>query len=85
MSDDAKALQEFGSSSHPGTIADFLGTLSPGEAWNILTLPGYRLRAEIFGHLSEELQIELAEELQCHDLAQIITYMPASDENKTPS
>jgi len=27
MSDDAKALQEFGSSSHPGTIADFPGTL----------------------------------------------------------
>jgi hypothetical protein len=28
MSDDAKALQGFGSSSHPGTIADFLGTVS---------------------------------------------------------
>jgi hypothetical protein len=54
MSDDFKALQEFCSYSHPGTIADFPGTLSPGEAWNILTLPEPRVRAEIFGHLSPQ-------------------------------
>lgn len=76
---DANALRNFCTSSHPGAIADILSTLTPREVWNVLSLPEPRLRAEIFGHLSEELQIELAESLKRQDLAQVVTYMSADE------
>ena len=72
---DIKALQEFCSSSHPGTVAEFLGELSPDEVWNILTVLEPRLRAEIFGHLDPSLQVALAESLKRQDLAGIVTHM----------
>jgi len=76
---DANALRKFCTSSHPGAIADILSTLTPREVWNVLSLPEPRLRAEIFGHLSEDLQIELAETLKRQDLAQVVTYMSADE------
>jgi magnesium transporter len=72
---DIKGLQDFCSSAHPGTVAEFLGALYPAEVWQVLTAIEPRLRAEIFGHLDEDLQVSLAESLKRQDLADILTHM----------
>ncbi len=76
---DIKGLREFCASSHPATVAEFLGGLTPEEVWHVLTALEPRLQAEIFGHLDEDLQVSLAEALKRQDLAGIVTHM-SSDE-----
>ncbi len=60
-------------------MAESLGALSGMESWYVLTLLEPRLRAEIFGALDQDIQVDLAESLKRQDLAQIITHM-SSDE-----
>jgi magnesium transporter len=76
---DIKGLQDFCSSAHPGTVAEFLGTLYPEEVWRVLAGLEPRLRAEIFGHLDEDLQERLAESLKRQDLAGILTHMSGDE------
>jgi magnesium transporter len=76
---DDKALQRFCASLHPTSVAEFLGALSSGEIWHVLNLLEPRLRAEIFGALDEDIQVELAESLKRHDLAQIVDNMSADE------
>ena len=72
---DIKGLQEFCASAHPGTTAEFLSALAPEEVWEALKVLEPRLRAEIFGHLDEDLQVSLAESLKRQELAEIVTHM----------
>jgi magnesium transporter len=74
-----KGLREFCASSHPATVAEFLGGLTPEEVWHVLTVLEPRLQAEIFGHLDEDLQVSLAEALKRQDLAGIVTHMSADE------
>ncbi len=76
---DDKALQEFCASLNPASVGEFLGALSGREIWHALTLLEPRLRAEIFGSLDLEMQVELAESLKRQDLAQIVTHMSADE------
>jgi magnesium transporter len=76
---DIRGLQGFCSSSHPGTVAEFLGALDAEEVWRVLTGLEPRLRAEIFGHLDENLQESLAESLKRQDLADILTHMSGDE------
>jgi magnesium transporter len=76
---DNKALQSFCASVHPASVAEFLGALSGPEIWRVLTPLEPRLRAEIFGSLDQEIQVELAEFLKRQDLAQIVTHMSADE------
>jgi magnesium transporter len=76
---DHDALQAFCASMHPASVAEFLGALSGSEIWHVLTLLEPRLRAEIFGTLDEDIQVELAESLKRQDLAQIVTHMSADE------
>jgi magnesium transporter len=76
---DNKALQSFCASVHPASVAEFLGALSGPEIWRVLTPLEPRLRAEIFGSLDQEIQVELAESLKRQDLAQIVTHMSADE------
>ena len=76
---DEKALQQFCASLHPASVAEFLGALSSGEIWHVLNLLEPRLRAEIFGALDEDIQVELAESLKRQDLARIVDNMSADE------
>jgi magnesium transporter len=76
---DEKALQQFCASLHPASVAEFLGALSSGEIWHVLNLLEPRLRAEIFGALDEDIQVELAESLTRQDLARIVDNMSADE------
>jgi magnesium transporter len=76
---DEKALQSFCASLHPAAVAEFLGALSGHEIWRVLTLLEPRLKAEIFGSLDQDIQVEMAESLKRQDLAQIVTHMSADE------
>lgn len=76
---DDKALQAFCDSLHPATVAEFLGSLTAHEIWHILIRLEPRLRAEIFGDLDQDLQVEMAESLKRQDLAQIVNCMSADE------
>ncbi|MBW1999754.1 MAG: magnesium transporter, partial [Deltaproteobacteria bacterium] len=72
---DTKAIQEFCSSSHPGTIAEFLSALEAQEVRDILKVLEPRLRAEIFSNLDIQLQVALAKTLKRLEFADIVTNM----------
>ena len=76
---DIKGIQDFCTAVHPGTAAEFLGALDLKEAWQVLAVLESRLRAEIFSHLDEDLQVGLAESLNRRDLAGILTHMSGDE------
>ncbi|MCD6293671.1 MAG: magnesium transporter [Deltaproteobacteria bacterium] len=76
---DDKAIQAFCASLHPASVAGFLGALSVQEIWHVLTLLEPRMRAEIFGTLDQDIQVELAESLKRRELARIVTHMSADE------
>lgn len=76
---DTTALREFCTSTHPGTVAEFLDALSPEEIWFVLTILEPRRRAEIFGNLDEEIQVGLAETLKRQELAVVVTHMSGDE------
>ncbi|MEJ2589338.1 MAG: magnesium transporter [Deltaproteobacteria bacterium] len=76
---DDEAIQAFCTSIHPAAVGERLGPLSTPEIWYVLRLLDPRLRAEIFGALDQNRQIELAETLRRADLAQIVNHMSADE------
>jgi len=76
---DENAIREFCASIHPAAVGERLGALSSREIWHALTLLEPRLRAEIFGALDQEIQIQLAETVRRQDLAQIVNHMSADE------
>jgi len=56
---DYDSLRDFCSSVDPGTIAEFLGALSPAELSKALMIIEPRLRTEIFGNLDQDIQVGL--------------------------
>jgi magnesium transporter len=76
---DIQGLRDFCISAHPGTVAEFLGALSLGEIWFVLTILEPRLRAEIFGNLDQEIQVGLADSLKRQELAEVVTHMSGDE------
>lgn len=72
-------LNRYLTSTHPGLVAEQLGTLSPAECWRILAKTPPLRRAAIFSHLTEDYQFELLTSLNRHDAAELLTDMPPDD------
>ncbi len=72
------SAQEFAAyceETHAATVADELRELDTIQVRHLLLALNPKVRAEIFGHLSEEMQVELAESFRSKDLAQTLQYM----------
>ncbi len=71
----AKDFVEYCNETHAATVADELKDLDTIQVRHLLLALDPRLRAEIFGHLGEEMQVELAESFRSKDLAQTLQFM----------
>lgn len=78
-SDNKEALALFLETGHPRVIAEFLAALTPEEAWQILSVGGVSLAAEIFSEMDEWFQAEVAETLNRKELARLVTEMAPDD------
>lgn len=76
---DYDTLRDFCESSHPAQIADFISGLEPEEMWQILVLLKPDLRAKIFSHFAEDVQIEITENLSRNELSKLVTDMSPDD------
>lgn len=74
-----EALRVFCESGHPATIAEMISALDHDEAWVVLRHAVLPLRAEIFSHLDEALQVELVEALRRDEIALIVSDMSPDD------
>ncbi|NLW35381.1 magnesium transporter [Syntrophorhabdus aromaticivorans] len=79
MTGDAKALQDFCQSGHPAVTAELMSTLSGDEAWAIIRHADTPLRADIFSHLSGDLQVEIIRPLSCEEVALLLADMSPDD------
>ncbi len=76
---DQQTLNEFLSSIHPAEAAGIISSLSYTEVWQVLSCLPADLRAEIFSHLDEDLQVELMTILPRADVASLLSDMPHDD------
>lgn len=74
-----EALRSFCEAAHPAVIADLVSALHAEEAWGVLRRAPLALRAEIFSHLDESLQVALVGVLGRKDIAPIVSYMSPDD------
>jgi len=72
-------LQDFCTFSHPAEVAEFISGLNPEEIWQILVLLTPNLRAEIFSHFAEDIQLEITETLNRNELSKLISDMSPDD------
>ncbi|MCE9605938.1 MAG: magnesium transporter [Planctomycetia bacterium] len=72
---DEEGLRDFFSGHHPVDAAELLDDLEPEEVHFVLGLLAGRDRAAIFDYLEKPLQEGVAERMDDHDLAALITYM----------
>jgi magnesium transporter len=76
---DYKELQEFCESAHPAVIAELISGLTCEELWTVLRNITPALRVEIFSHLDESLQVEIARALRRDELAGLLADMSHDD------
>ncbi len=72
---DAEKMREFCQATHPAMVADFLSGLTTDEIRKFLPCTEPHTRAEIFGYLEMEHQLELAAQLSRAELADIVSNM----------
>lgn len=72
---DEACLRDFFNGHHPADAAELLDDLEPDEVIFVLKLLDGRERAAIFDYLDGPLQDGVAERMDDHDLAALITYM----------
>ncbi len=72
---DEACLREFFRDHHPADAAELLDDLEADEVFFVLQLMSGRERAAIFDYLDEPLQEGVAERMDDHDLAALVTYM----------
>ena len=72
-------LREFCTALHPARTAEFMEGLTAKEAWEVLQYAEAPLRAEIFGFLDEDKQIEIIETLDRAEMAELIGDLPPDD------
>jgi magnesium transporter len=73
------ALSEFCTALHPARTAEFMEGLTGREVWAVLQHADMGLRAEIFGFLDEQKQIEIVETQDREEIARFIGELPADD------
>ena len=78
-SGDAKALQSFCEAGHPVIVAELISALSGEEARTVLMHAELPLRAEIFSHMDEDLQVEIIGALRREEFARLLSDMPPDD------
>ena len=76
---DAKALQSFCEAGHPVIVAELISALSGEEARAVLRHAELPLRAEIFSHMDEDLQVEIIGALRREEVARLLSDMPPDD------
>lgn len=76
---DAETLRDFCETAHPATVAEMLSALTVSEATDILRYASFPLRAEIFSHLEEDLQVEMIEVLPRYEVVRLFADMPPDD------
>lgn len=76
---DDTALKGFCESSHPAAVAELVSALSGEEAWAVIRRANLPLRAEIFSHLDEDLQIEVIGNLRREEAARLLADIPPDD------
>jgi len=76
---DTKSLRNFCNTGHPATVADFISALTPAEIWKVLRHADPSLRADIFSHLDEDLQVETVKSLPRSEIALLLTGMHPDD------
>ena len=74
-----EALRTFCESGHPAVIAELISALQTQEAWVVLRNAILPLRAEIFSHLDENLQVDLIAALRRDEIAPIVSDMSPDD------
>lgn len=67
------------SEEHPATVAEALQEVSPPDIWRILHVFPVSLRAEIFAHLSLDLQVDLTTGEPRREMAALIEEMDSDD------
>ncbi len=70
-----QTLRELCDNTHAATIADALEPLPTHEAWQILARIDPINRAEIFSHLDDVTQVQMAESVKRQEMAQILAFM----------
>jgi magnesium transporter len=78
-SGNAKSLKTFCEASHPVMVAEMISSLSTNEAWKVLRRAGLPIRAEIFSHLDDELQVDIIGTLCRGDIVRLLADMPPDD------
>lgn len=76
---DVKNLRDFCETGHPAVVADLISALTAREAWAVLQHADPPLRAEIFSHLDEDLQVEIVGSLRREEVARLMADMPPDD------
>lgn len=76
---DLKAIQEYYKTLHPAAIAEGISGLSTEDAWKLLRHADTSIRAEIFSHLDEQLQVEIVGSLNRVEVVRLLTDMAPDD------
>ncbi len=73
---DFAGLKEFCTALHPARTAEFMEGLSAGEAWAVLQHADPATRAQVFGFLERQKQIEIVETHDRAEIAALIGELP---------
>ena len=73
------AIQKLCAAGHPAALAELISALSVREVWAVLEHADAPLRAEIFSHLENVLQIEIITSLKQQEIAGLLTDMSPDD------
>lgn len=76
---DTAGLTEFCTALHPARTAEFMEGLTAEEAWAVLQNAELPLRAEVFGFLDQQRQIEILERLDRAEIATFVGSLPPDD------
>jgi magnesium transporter len=79
LSTDQHGVQKLCAEAHPVDVARALSELDLSEVWTVLEVCEPRLRAEIFTHLTVDIQSGLSETLPRDDLALLVSEMPPDE------
>jgi magnesium transporter len=75
----AESLKLFYETSHPVVVAEMISSFTADEAWDVLRHADFPVRAEIFSHLDDELQVDIIGTLGRRDIARLLADMPPDD------
>ncbi|MDD2557292.1 MAG: magnesium transporter [Desulfuromonas sp.] len=73
---DSATLRDFYESRHPAIISELISGLAEEDIWPLIQHADKPLRAEIFSHLDEDLQVKIVGSLKSKDVASLMTDMP---------